>query len=232
MPVARFIKTTLQDWEGKNACMILLQGCNLRCPFCNHPELIDATNEKGIDIPSILKYIKENRDFLDAVVISGGEPTSSPELYPLLKDIKTLKLKIKVDTNGTRPDILDDLIGAKLIDKVCMNILAPLNDSDYSKAAGITVDTALIRKSIEVLSRSDIKFEFRVTAVPDLIGHEAFLQISKTLVGQNSLIIQQFDPKMTLNPEYRKMRPYPTPVLVRMAETAKQYIKHVRVRGI
>ncbi|MCL2333294.1 MAG: anaerobic ribonucleoside-triphosphate reductase activating protein, partial [Candidatus Methanoplasma sp.] len=155
MKIAGFVKTTLQDWEGKNACMILLSGCNFRCPYCNKPELISNTHEE-MDLASITKYIKENKDFLEAVVISGGEPTINEELYKLLGDLKKLKLKIKLDTNGYEPDILDDLIGAKLVDKVCINIMAPLDNESYSKAAGVDVDVERIKRSLKILDGSGI----------------------------------------------------------------------------
>ncbi|MCL1811177.1 MAG: anaerobic ribonucleoside-triphosphate reductase activating protein [Methanomassiliicoccaceae archaeon] len=229
MRIAGFVKTTLQDWEGKNACMILLSGCNFRCPYCNRPDLIDGAGD-DIELSSILKYIKENRDFLEAAVISGGEPTINEDLYKLVSDIKKLKVKIKLDTNGSAPDILDDLIGAKLVDKVCINIMAPLDPVPYSKAAGVEVDTELIKKSLKILDGSGVSYEIRTVAVPGLITHDSFGKMLSGLDGSKSMIIQQFDPRVTLDPKM-DIKPYPKPVLIRMAETAKGYIERVRIRG-
>ena len=229
MKIAGFVKTTLQDWEGKNACMILLEGCNFRCPYCNKPELISDANEE-VDLSSIIKYIKENKDFLEAVVISGGEPTVNRDLYRLLADIKKLKVKIKLDTNGYEPDILDDLIGAKLVDKVCINIMAPLDNESYSKAAGIDVDAERIRRSLNILSGSGISYEIRTVIVPGIIGHDSFKKLLGGIDGTESLIIRQFDERVTLDPKMN-VKPYPKPVLVKMAETAKGFAKKVRVRG-
>lgn len=230
MNIAGFVKTTLQDWEGKNACMILLSGCNFRCPYCNRPELITDKNE-GLALEPILKYIKENKDFIEAVVISGGEPTIHNDLYRLLRDIKQLKVKIKMDTNGSDPDILDDLIGAKLVDKICINIMSPFESEQYSKAAGVTVDVGSIQRSLKILETSGIPYEIRTVIVPGLINHEIFGRMLKNIDGTQSLIIQQFDQRVTLDPAFN-LKPYPKPVLMKMAETAKGYVKRVRIRGI
>ncbi|MCL1978936.1 MAG: anaerobic ribonucleoside-triphosphate reductase activating protein [Methanomassiliicoccaceae archaeon] len=230
MRIAGFVKTTLQDWEGKNACMILLGGCNFRCPYCNRPDLAEGTGE-DLDVSAVLRYIKENRDFLEAVVISGGEPTINADLYKLIADIRKLKVKIKLDTNGYAPDILDDLVGAKLVDKVCINIMAPLDAVSYSKAAGVEVDVELIRRSLRILDESGIAYEIRTVAVPGVITHDSFVKLLGDVDGSKSMIIQQFDPRVTLDPKMN-IKPYPTPALVRMAETAKGFVERVRVRGL
>jgi len=229
MRIAGFVKTTLQDWEGKNACMILLGGCNFRCPYCSRPDLTDGTGE-GLELPPILKYIKENKDFLEAAVISGGEPTIHNDLYKLLSDLRKLKIKIKLDTNGYAPDMLDDLIGAKLVDKVCINIMAPLDNESYSKAAGVDVDTELIKRSLKTLESSGMPYEIRTVAVPGIITHESFVRLLGGIDGSKSMIIQQFDRRCTLDPKMN-ITPYPKPVLVRMADTAKGYVERVRIRG-
>ncbi|MDR0309544.1 MAG: anaerobic ribonucleoside-triphosphate reductase activating protein [Candidatus Methanoplasma sp.] len=229
MRIAGFVKTTLQDWEGKNACMILLSGCNFRCPYCNRPELISGPDEE-IDPSIVLRYIKENKDFLEAAVISGGEPTINGDLYKLIGDLRKLKIKIKLDTNGSNPDILDDLVGAKLVDKVCVNIMAPLDHASYSKAAGVDTDVELIKRSLRILADSGIVYEVRTVVVPGIITHDSFVKMLSDLDGLKSMIIQQFDPRVTLDPKMN-VKPYPKPALVRMAETAKGYVQRVRIRG-
>ena len=229
MKIAGFVKTTLSDWEGKASCMILLEGCNFRCPYCNRPEMISGT-EESIELSSIVSYIKENKEFLEAVVISGGEPTINKDLYSILKEIKKLKMKIKLDTNGYEPDVLDDVIGAKLVDKICINIMAPLNNEAYSKAAGVDVDIDRIKRSLKILEDSGISYEIRTVIVPGIIGHDSFKELLKGIDGMESLIIQQFDDRVTLDPAMR-IKPYPKPALVKMAATAKGFVKKVRVRG-
>ncbi len=230
MKIAGFVKTTLQDWEGKNACMILLQGCNFRCPYCNRPDLIPDDGKEDMDLSLIIKYIKEHKDFLEAVVISGGEPTIHNDLYKLIQEVRLPRIKIKIDTNGSNPDMLDDLIGARLVDKVCINIMAPLDHEQYDRSAGTNVDVDKIRRSLDILERSGIAYEIRTTIVPNLIDHKIFNDILKGIDGKNSLIIQQFDQRVTFDGSYN-IKPYPKPVLVKMAETAKGYVKRVRIRG-
>ena len=219
MKIQKFIKTTLQDWEGKNSCMIVLSDPNTPC------------SDNEMDLDQVLLYIKQNRDFLEAVVISGYEPTGDPELFKLLKMLKALKIKIKIDTNGAHPEVLDDLIGAKLIDKVCLIILAPLDPAEYKKIALEDIDTESVKKTIGILSASDIKYEFKITIVPGIIDHDSFLRILKCLSERDSIIIQQFDPATSSDLRYNTMKPYPVTVLVRMANTAKEHVKHVRIRG-
>lgn len=229
MRIAGFVKTTLQDWEGKNACMILLSGCNFRCPYCNRPDLIDGS-AGDIELAPILKYIRDNKDFIEAAVVSGGEPTIHEDLYRLLGDLRKLKIKIKLDTNGSSPDILDDLTGAKLVDKVCINIMAPLDTPSYAKASGIDADVELIRRSLKILSGSGIPYEIRTVAVPGIITHDTFKKLLADVDGSKSIIIQQFDPRITLDPKMN-ITPYPKPALAKMAETAKGYVEKARVRG-
>ncbi|MDR3205913.1 MAG: anaerobic ribonucleoside-triphosphate reductase activating protein [Candidatus Methanoplasma sp.] len=228
MRIAGFVKTALSEWEGKNACMILLPGCNFRCPYCNR-SLIDS--DASADHAEAVDYIKTHRDFVDAVVVSGGEPTVHPELYALLKDLKSLNLKIKIDTNGSMPDVLDDIVGAMLVDKVCINVMAPLDDASYTAAAGVVVDAGAVRRSIDIVSRSGVACEFRTTAVPGIIGSDAMNRISESLPAGGSLIIQQFDPSAARDAEMRKTVPYPTQALVRMAESSKRHVRNVRIRG-
>ncbi|MCL2148999.1 MAG: anaerobic ribonucleoside-triphosphate reductase activating protein [Methanomassiliicoccaceae archaeon] len=229
MGVAGFVKTTLQDWEGKSSCLISLGGCNLRCPYCNRPGLMERGGD--MDTAPILGYIKENRDFLEAAVVSGGEPTMDEGLYRLLGELKKLKLKVKVDTNGCFPDVLDDIVGARLADKVCVNVMAPLDDASYSRAAGTEVDARLIRRSLDILRGSEAPYEIRTVIVPGVVTHESFVRMLKDLDGTRSMVIQQFDPRGAAGPMASAV-PYPVPALVRMAETAKGYIERVRVRGV
>ncbi|MDR3282229.1 MAG: anaerobic ribonucleoside-triphosphate reductase activating protein [Candidatus Methanoplasma sp.] len=229
MRIAGFVKTALSEWEGKNASMILLPGCNFRCPYCNRC-LADC--DASMDHAEAVAYIKSHKDFVNAVVVSGGEPTVHPDLYALLKDLKALKIKIKIDTNGSMPDILDDIVGAMLVDKVCINVMAPLDGASYSRAAGVEVDVDAVKRSIDVVSKSGLAYEFRTTVVPGIVGSEAMNSISKSLQGSGSLILQQFNPSAAADPEMRKAAPYPAQALVRMAESSKKYVRHVRIRGV
>ena len=123
MKIVGFIRTTLLDWDGMVACTIYLAECDFRCPYCHNKSIVLNPEEADeLDEEKIFNYIQENSDFLDGVVISGGEPTLNKDLPVLIKKLRSMGMKIKLDTNGYHPDVLEDLIGAGYIDKVAMDI--------------------------------------------------------------------------------------------------------------
>lgn len=229
MAIVGFVKTTLRDWEGVPCCKILLQGCNLGCPYCNNP-CKDASGT--VDRATIMEYIDGKLDFLEGVVISGGEPTCSPELYGLLKDIKKRKLKVKLDTNGTRPDTVDDLVGALMVDCLCINVMAPLNDSAYSKAAGCMVDTKAVRRTLKLASDYGIECIIRTVAVPGIIDEAAIDEIVPFIGFAKRYNIIQFEPENAADPAFRKVIPYDEQELRKLAERAKGKVRNVGVRTV
>jgi len=230
MKIAGFEKTALRDWEGRNACKVLISGCTFKCPYCNF-KFIEKDSGDDIDPDEIFDYIKENKDFLDAAVISGGEPTDNADLYKFLKELKKLGLKIKLDTNGNNPNNLDDLIGAGMVDCVCLNIMAPLSSERYSKSAGTKVDVDNIRRSIEIIFDSGIENEFKTVITSDLTP-EDIGSIAKDIKNAKSYIIQQFDPKNVSNTEYAQMKLSSNSELIKMANAAKKFVKNVKIRGV
>jgi pyruvate formate lyase activating enzyme len=231
MKIGGFIKTTLSDWDGKVACLIFTPGCNFSCPFCHNPELVKG-NADSVDEKEVLEYIRENSDFLNGVVISGGEPTLQNGLYGFLKEIKKLGLGVKLDTNGSRPEILDDLIGAKMIDYVAMDVKTALDKEKYSNAAGIEVDLDKIAESIRIIKESGAEHEFRTTVYPPAVSVEDVIEIAKHLRGADCYCIQQFRPGVTMSAEAGKVQPYPVKTIREMYDGAKPFVKKVVTRGI
>ncbi|MDD4244744.1 MAG: anaerobic ribonucleoside-triphosphate reductase activating protein [Candidatus Methanomethylophilaceae archaeon] len=232
MKISGFLKTTLLDWDGKVACTIYLAGCNFRCPYCHNRDLVLNPGEaEDIPLDGIMEYIKRNSDFLDGVVISGGEPTLNKDLPDLIKKLRKLGMDIKIDTNGTMPDVLDDLIGAGMVDFIAMDIKAPL-DGRYSSVTDVPVDVSDIRKSIRIIMDSGVDYEFRTTVVPVLIKPEGMEDIFKEIRGAKRYRLHQFRPKNCLDENLTVLDPYPESVLMDMAEKAKAYVKDVRIRGI
>lgn len=229
MAIAGFVKTTMQDWEDVPCCKILLQGCNLDCPYCNS----QCKNAAGtVDKETILDYIDSKLDFLNGVVVSGGEPTCSPDLHGLLKDIKKRKLKVKLDTNGTLPDVIDDLVGALLVDCLCINVMAPLNDAAYSKAAGMPVDTKAIRKTLRIASDYGIDCIIRTVAVPGIIDAGTLEEIIPYIDFAKRFNIIQFEPEGAADPSFRKLQPYQAQELRELAGCAKGRVRNVGVRSV
>ncbi|NLL94481.1 MAG: anaerobic ribonucleoside-triphosphate reductase activating protein [Thermoplasmatales archaeon] len=233
MKIAGFINTTLLDWEGKVACTIYLAGCNFRCPFCHNKDIVvNVSEQPSLDLEEILGFMGENLDFLDGVVISGGEPTLSKGLLGLIKKIRALGLGIKIDTNGHFPDVLDDLIGAGLVDMVAMDVKAPLEKGKYSMVAGTDVDVDAIKRSIKIIMESGIDYEFRTTVVPVLLKPEDVEEIARSLKGAKKYRLHQFRPKVCLDENLTVLDPYPDEQLLALAEYAKKYVKDVKVRGV
>jgi len=230
--IGGFIKTTLLDWEGKVACTIYLTGCDFRCPYCHNRDLVLHPDQvEGVDEKKMLEYIEENSDFLDGVVISGGEALINAGTLPLIKKLRKLGMKIKIDTNGNHPDVLEDLLGAGLVDMVAMDIKTSLNER-YNSATGSKVDAENIRRSIDIVMSSAPDYEFRTTVVPIFVKPEDIENICKEIKGAKKYRLHQFRPKNTLDEALSVLDPYPESKVLGMAEIARKYVKDVKIRGI
>ena len=157
-------KLTLLDYPGNVACLIFTQGCNFRCPFCHNSGLLDMNNNcEKIDEKEVFKYLEKRRGLLDGVCISGGEPLLQKDIVDFIRKVKDLGYKVKLDTNGSSPKKLKQLIEDGLIDYVAMDIK---NDFlNYDKTAGMCTNIDNIKKSIEIIENSNIEYEFRTTIV-------------------------------------------------------------------
>jgi len=230
--IVGFAKTSLLDWDGMVATTIYLQGCNLRCPFCHNVDLL-STNAEVDEIPwgSIEEYLLENIDFLDGVVITGGEPTLNEDLPELISRVRALGLKVKLDTNGTNPEMLDDLIKAGLLDFVAMDLKGPL-DLKYDQLCGASVDLVAIKSSINTIMTSGIDYEFRTTVVPHHLNAQDIERMAAFIGGAKKYALQQFRNERTLDPRLSKVDPYGEGVILGMGEIARKYVRKVVLRGI
>ncbi len=231
MKIIGFIETSLLDWDGHIVASIYLPGCNFRCPYChNKNAVLNPNSFDEIPIDYIESYISENKDFLDGIVVSGGEPTIHDDLQDLLRKIKGLGLKVKLDTNGTNPNMLEYLISENLIDYIAMDIKAPLN-TKYSDAAGVKVNLEDIKRSIDLIESSGIDYEFRTTIVPIFLSKDDVYSIISELSGSKKYALQQFRPDYTLDPALSELKPYPSEIIMDLANAAQKVIKTVTVRG-
>ena len=168
MRIGGLQKLTLIDYPGRMAATVFTQGCNMRCPFCHNPELVrdeGVASSSALETDAVLGELEARRGFLDAVVVTGGEPTLQPELLAFIEDLRRIGLLIKLDTNGLRPDVLDELLGRGLIDYVAMDLKSPLDR--YAEFAGVPVEPEKIKRSM-ALSRTAPAYEFRTTVAPGL----------------------------------------------------------------
>ena len=173
--------TTLLDYPGQVAATMFTAGCSFRCPFCHNPELVlperIALSGRPLD-EAFFCELESRRGFLDAVVISGGEPTVQADLPDVVARIRRLGMHVKLDTNGSRPDVVANLLDRGAVDYVAMDIKAPWDR--YAELAGVDVDTDAIRRSVELIKRSAPRYEFRTTAAPGLSSDD-LLRIGEQL---------------------------------------------------
>ena len=231
-PIKGFNPHTFIDWEGKIACVIYLPGCNFRCPFCHSSSLVnEPQNLMTVPFERIEHFLNEKQGWIDAVVIQGGEPTLYSQLPQLLAELKSKGMKTKVDTNGTNPRQLRDMITAGVIDYIAMDLKAPLDDRRYHEAAGVPVALDAIRASIDVLLEERVDYEFRTTVVPTLLAEQDILAVARSIQGARRYVLQQFSPKDTLDKRYALIQPLSDEILKRYALLAKEYVKDAYVRG-
>ena len=189
MKIGGFEKLTVQDYPEHIAAIIFTKGCNFDCSYCYNRDLVD-NKIKTIDKDEIMSYLYKRRKLLDGVVISGGEPTIWNDLIDFLKEIKELKLDIKLDTNGYNPEMLKEIIDNKLVDYIAMDIKAI--PSKYHKVINKKIDFDKIVESINLIKKSNIKHEFRTTIMKDIHNTLDIVEISK-MIGNSSLYLQNFE---------------------------------------
>lgn len=203
MRICGLNKTTLLDYPGKVAASIFTGGCNFRCPFCQNSSLVlSPDQEPELSQEEILNFLKKRQGILDGVCITGGEPTLHKELLDFLKKIKELQYSIKLDTNGSNPAVVKELVKEGLIDKVAMDIKAcPEN---YPNLCGLSqVNLKSIENTVEFLMTGEIDYEFRTTAVKELHTKQDFIEIGQWLKGAKAYFLQAYrDSEEVLQPGY------------------------------
>ena len=183
-------KLSLLDFEDRMSCVLFSKACNFRCPFC-HNGLTVLESDETIPWQEVMDYLKLRRGMLDAVVVSGGEPTLLPGLIDKLKDIKSLGYEIKLDTNGTNPELVEQYIKLGLIDYVAMDIKN--SEEKYAITSGVKqVPMDKIKKTIELLMSSGIPYEFRTTLVNEFHNESDMDGIGDLIKGAKVLYLQKF----------------------------------------
>lgn len=230
-PISGFLENTLLDWEGKLAAIVFLPGCNFRCPYCHARHLITpAPFSENIPLHAVLAGLRAQSGWIDGIVISGGEPTLHPDLDELIRHFRHEGLAVKLDTNGSRPDVLRNLLDRELLDYVAMDVKAPL-DYRYHHVAGATVDLDAIRRSIHLLIDGDIPYEFRTTVCPALTHHDDIRGIAAAVSGAQLLYLQPFRPVNCLDPALHTTTPYNPDQMRELCALAAPFVHRCIVRG-
>ena len=226
--IKQMIETSLIDWEGKIVSTLYLPSCNFRCPYCYncdlimHPEKFPTISQRKID-----DFLLERKEFIDGICMSGGEPTLYPDLPAYFKEIKDKGFLIKLDTNGSNPKLLENLLNFGLVDYIALDIKSSLDFDNYSKAAGIKDKTVLekVKDSIELIMNSKVDYEFRTTVVPLLHSDETIMEIARYIAGAKKYVLQNFSPlEKTLDPSFQKIKPYSTEKIQELSKKAKKYV--------
>lgn len=184
-------KTTLLDFPGHVAATVFTGGCNFRCPFCHNSELLGNDAPPAYTEEEVLRFLSRRAGILEGVAITGGEPTLQPDLRDFILRVRDLGFLIKLDTNGTRPDVLKSLCHDGLVDYVAMDIKTC--KERYPAVAGIpSVNMALIEESVDFLKGGSVPYEFRTTVVKELHTADDFEKIGPWIEGCPNYYLQNF----------------------------------------
>ncbi len=204
MRIGGFQKFSLSDFPGCAAAIVFTQGCNFRCPFCHNGDLIPDVPHDGLLIPEdyVLSFLHSRAGKLDGLVVSGGEPTLQEGLASFLRSVRKIGYRIKLDTNGSRPEVLEHLISEGLVDFVAMDVKAP--PLSYDKLCGVSAPIDEITRSIDLLSCCGIEHEFRTTHVSSLLSDTDMDGVAGMIPDGSTFKLQAFNPSRAFD---RSLRP-------------------------
>ncbi len=223
---------SLVDYPGKISCIIFCGGCNFRCPFCHNPCLVfDPSSQPRITEPQLFHFLESRRNRLEGVVISGGEPTLHPGLHRLAKKIRESGFLVKLDTNGTNPDVVQKLLNDNLPDAFGIDYKAPA--SDYGRMTGTTDNSIIgrVHRTIRMAVESGRFLDIRTTVHKDLLSPEMLAQMYKELheLGVKNWVLQQFNPVEVIDDNLPENSTYSDAELVKIAASLGS---DVHVRGL
>ena len=223
-------QTSLLDYPDTISAIVWTVGCNFRCPFCYNPQLVHKTSDLLAE-EEILSFLKKRKGLLEGLSISGGEPLLHEDVVEFIQKVKKLGYLVKIDTNGTFPDKLEELIEKKLVDYIAMDVKAPKNK--YKQLSGVKTPISKIEKSIDIIKNSGVDYEFKTTFVPGLLDKEDILKIAEWLKGSNTYFLQQFKADThLLSSDLEKVSPYSVEYLMETYEGIKPFFKSCSIRGL
>ncbi len=210
MVIGGLQKVSLSDFPGRISAIVFTRGCSFRCRYCHNPELVDPERYgMPLDEDDVLSFLESRRGWLDGVVLSGGEPTFHEDLPAFLARIKAMGFAAKLDTNGSNPSMLRQLIGERLVDFVALDVKAPF--AAYGRVAGPGADPLLVRSSISAVLDSGIAHEVRTTWCRALLSLDEMREIARGVRGCAVLAVQGFRPTAALDSAMLR-EPIPSPV--------------------
>jgi len=226
LPIKGLQKTSLIDYPPYTSCVVFIGGCNFRCPYCHNADMV-VGSLPDISEDEFSGFLEERKAWLDAVVITGGEPTLYDDLLPFIESIKASGFKVKLDTNGTNPKLLEKIL--PMLDFISMDIKA--SKVMYEKAAKAEVIMKNIEKSIALLRDKAKDYEFRTTIVPEFYTPEIANEIGAWLTGSKRYVLQQYRAERTLDPDFSK-NVYSKNTLEGFKQILDKHFDEVVVRGV
>lgn len=239
MTIGGMEKLSLIDFPGYLSAIIFTKSCNFRCHFCYNPMLVFAEGENELknigEGPSLIPeedlflFLKDRAGKLDGLVISGGEPTLQHDLKDFIIKVKDLGYKVKLDTNGTNPEKVLDLIENKLLDYIAMDLKAPFNS--YEKVVNVKTDMEKIKKSVKILLEGNLPYEFRTTVVPGLLDENDILKMSEDIAGARLWYLQKFKSDINLvNNNFKDKNPFTDEDMKEMVKIGSKLVKECLFR--
>jgi pyruvate formate lyase activating enzyme len=230
MKIGGLQKTSLIDYPEKISAIVWTVGCNFRCPFCYNKNLV-FNQAESIRENEVFDFLEKRKGLIDGLVITGGEPFIQNDLSDFIKKVKDLEYLIKVDTNGTYPKKIKQVLDKNLIDYIAMDVKAP--KIKYSELSGVKTDTSKIQESIDIIKKQAPNYEFRTTFIPKLLKKEDILEIGKWLDGADKYFLQQFknNPEL-ISSDVSKYKPYSKEYILKTIEEILPYFNFCDVRGL
>lgn len=232
-PVKGLVENSLIEWPGRISTIIFLPGCNFRCPYCHSAHLVNKPNElESVPFEAVRKLLSDRRGWIDGVVVTGGEPTIQPGLSEMLSELREMGIAIRINTNGSRPEVLQELAGQGLIDSVALDVKAPL-DRRYDRLAGVEADFQALGRTVDwLLSGAVAEVEFRTTVVPQLLSTDDVIDIARRLGFEADYVLQPFRPLDCLDSELSMLPASNPEELLMLAGRARRWVRSCKVRGL
>lgn len=219
-------KSSLLDFPNMISAIVFTKGCNFACGYCHNPELFNSGVEHSTS--EFFEFLNTRKRKLDGIVITGGEPCLQPDLIDFIRQIKQMGFLVKLDTNGSFPDVIQNLLNENLLDYIAMDIKAPIEK--YNAVSNSTISTDKIITSINLIMNSGIDYEFRTTVVKSQLTFEDFEKIGDLIKGAKKYYLQKFVPTKTLNPTFLSEQTYNDEDFKRIIDILACKISLVEVR--
>lgn len=230
MEIVGHKESSLSEWDGRVSSIVWVAGCNWRCPYChNHRMIVDHESLERIDEEVIFNYIESNVGWIDGICISGGEPTLQPDLIDFIGKSKGFDIGVKLETNGSSPEVIEQLISDNMIDNLALDV-KQIPGKKLSNITG-SDDIYKILQSFNISFRSNIEVEYHTTLCPSLVNSDDIKEIGKFLHGKGKWILQQYDPTDVLDQDRAGKYKYNNEELEEILEIAKKHHNNVILKN-